>query len=66
MSAPDPGCGNCGGEGWTVVVVPRCCGRAEYECGGRGCTGPEPEEEQERCPCTAQDSSRTAEGDPDE
>lgn len=32
-----------GGQVQIQVTVPRCCGRAEHECGGRGCTGPEPD-----------------------
>jgi hypothetical protein len=42
-------CPECGGAGWTVGTDTRCCGRSDYECGGRGCTGPEPEQVQEQC-----------------
>lgn len=42
-------CPECDGRGWVSVTVSRCCSRSEYECGGRGCTGPEPEEEQDGC-----------------
>ena len=44
-------CETCGGSGFVMVPVPktvyRCCGRAGYECGGLGCTGPEPEQDVE-------------------
>lgn len=52
-------CNECGGCGMVMVpheiIVPRCCGRAEQECGGCGCTGPEPdvELEYETEPCPA-------------
>lgn len=42
-------CPECDGMGWTIGVEPRCCGRSDWECGGRGCTGPEPEQVQEPC-----------------
>ena len=42
-------CSDCEGKGWHAVASPRCCGRSDWECGGRGCTGPEPEWEQEQC-----------------
>lgn len=42
-------CPECDGLGWTGVTQPRCCGRSDWECGGRGCTGPEPELVQEQC-----------------
>lgn len=38
-------CGRCQGSGtdphWRAV----CCQRSDWECGGRGCTGPEPMQE---------------------
>ena len=37
-------CLRCGGRGTDPEVQPKCCGRCESECGGRGCTGPEPEQ----------------------
>lgn len=42
-------CGVCTGDGWVIGTETRCCGGSEYECGGRGCTGPEPEQVQEQC-----------------
>lgn len=45
---PQP-CPECDGLGWIAVAAPRCCQRSEWECGGRGCTGPEPDQEQEQC-----------------
>lgn len=47
--SPAHQCPECDGNGWIAVEVPRCCGRSEWECGGRGCTGPEPDQEQEQC-----------------
>lgn len=44
-------CRHCDGVGWIVDVDTRCCGRSEYECGGRGCTGAEPEQIQLQCEC---------------
>lgn len=35
-------CPECNGVGWTCEAV--CCGRAHDVCGGRGCTGPDPEQ----------------------
>ncbi len=46
-------CPNCEGVGWTVDVQPRCCNGLNWECGGRGCTGPEQEQVQVECPCGA-------------
>lgn len=43
-------CPECDGNGWTVITVPRCCGRSDWECGASGCTGPDPHQEQEQCP----------------
>lgn len=31
-------CPECGGLGW--FAANGCCGRSDWECGGRGCTGP--------------------------
>ena len=45
----DATCPDCNGDGWIAVSVPRCCQRAEYDCGGRGCVGPYEEQEQEPC-----------------
>ena len=38
----DRTCETCGGTGLIEIQVPHmeCCQRAEFECGGRGCTGP--------------------------
>lgn len=65
-------CPDCNGQGWypVPVSVTRCCGGSDWECGGRGCTGPvqdwEQEQEQcERCFATgdvrARDSDRSGE-----
>lgn len=42
-------CPECTGVGWIAVSVNRCCGRSEWECGGRGCVGPVEDQEQEPC-----------------
>jgi DnaJ-class molecular chaperone len=43
-------CPHCNGDGWIVEVEPRCCQGSDYECGGRGCIGPLPEQVQAQCP----------------
>lgn len=42
--ATDRQCNECQGTG-LGRIVPRCCRRSDWECGARGCTGPEPEQE---------------------
>jgi DnaJ-class molecular chaperone len=48
LRSPDL-CPECDGAGWVPGIETRCCGRSDWECGGRGCTGPEPEQVQEQC-----------------
>lgn len=50
MNRAEKACPECDGCGWIVITVPACCRRSEWECGGRGCTGPEPEQAQDSCP----------------
>lgn len=38
-------CTRCDGTGIDPVPAPVCCRRAMDECGGRGCSGPEPEQQ---------------------
>ena len=35
-------CHRCKGDGVDPECVPICCGRCTWECGGSGCTGPDP------------------------
>ncbi len=42
-------CPECGGAGWVVGSETICCGRSDWECGGRGCSGPEQGQVQEGC-----------------
>jgi hypothetical protein len=42
-------CPECAGDGWIVDVDAECCGRSDWECGGRGCTGPEQVQVQVQC-----------------
>ena len=37
-------CGRCNGSGIDPEWEAKCCGNCEWECGGTGCTGPEPEQ----------------------
>jgi hypothetical protein len=43
-------CPECDGCGWVIGVgvelEDRCCGMSDWECGGRGCTGPRQEQVQ--------------------
>lgn len=39
-------CDRCHGSGIDPTWKSVCCNRATSECGGLGCTGPEPEEQQ--------------------
>lgn len=51
---PGNPCPECEGRGWLVVerTEPRCCGLAQFECGGAGCQGPEPEAVEEQVGCS--------------
>ena len=49
MTNPEIECPDCGGMGFTVITVPACCMGSDWECGGRGCTGPIQDQEQEGC-----------------
>lgn len=42
-------CPQCGGRGFGIRTGEQCCQQAEYECGGKGCIGPCPVEEQVPC-----------------
>lgn len=46
-------CPDCAGDGWVLGVGTdtECCGGSEYECGGRGCTGPQEVQVQVQEPC---------------
>jgi hypothetical protein len=41
---PSARCPDCCGDGWVVGIGVEmregCCGGSDWECGGRGCTGP--------------------------
>ena len=43
--AQEAECPQCQGSGMGDIT-PRCCHRSQWECGGRGCIGPEPEQQQ--------------------
>lgn len=42
-------CPGCGGDGHVGQIQHGCCGLSQWECGGRGCTGPVPVNEQIQC-----------------
>jgi hypothetical protein len=42
-------CPECDGNGWVVGSDIDCCGQSDWECGGRGCVGPEQIQVQEQC-----------------
>lgn len=49
IAAIEAQCPHCGGEGFFAEGGQRCCGNAEWECGGRGCTGPFDDYQQVLC-----------------
>lgn len=42
-------CPHCDGLGWHGETQAECCNNSNWECGGRGCTGPEPVHVQVQC-----------------